>query len=59
MESYQRRRMSDNNLAANNYYRYKGSPVRKSQSEADYMEQYPEVPCSICPLSLLFTHVPV
>ncbi len=35
--------MSDTNLSAQMYYKYRGVPVKKSQSEADYVNQYPEV----------------
>lgn len=53
-DQYNKRRMSDTNLASKMYYKYagykgaqttnaSGDPVRKSQSEADYVNQYPEV----------------
>jgi hypothetical protein len=42
-EQYRKRRMSETNLSAHMYYRFRGSPVKKSQSEADYMGQYPTV----------------
>lgn len=43
VEQYNKRRMSDTNLSHSMYYRFRGSPVKKSQSEADYVSQYPEV----------------
>lgn len=45
VESYRRRRMSENNLSASVYYRQppRGSPMKKTKSEADYASQYPEV----------------
>lgn len=47
-EQYRRRRMSDTNLAgrASSSYRWKSSPVKKSQSEADSVNHYPEVEAS-------------
>lgn len=47
-EQYRRRRMSDTNLAAqgSSSYRWKSNPVKKSQSEADTVNHYPEVEAS-------------
>uniref|UniRef100_A0A914XRD3 Uncharacterized protein n=1 Tax=Plectus sambesii TaxID=2011161 RepID=A0A914XRD3_9BILA len=53
-DPYNKRRMSDTNLASRMFYKYaghkgaqttnaSGEPVRKSQSEADSVNQYPEV----------------